>query len=325
MTTGRRRTLVALALVIALGVTLTVAGAARISATPKPSAPAATPFVAPLPSGWVRGLESITVDGMARSYLVIRPAKVSTTRLPVLMELAGNGATPDVEAARGDFVGVTGPAILVYPAGYGLTWDAGNCCGPAMWDHVDDVGFLTAVVHQVLRTQPDVNPKEVYLSGYSNGGKMVFLMACAAPRLFTAFAAYGAVNATPCQNPAPVSLLEVVASADPELTMRRGGHSPAVNGYAGPSVLDQVDQFRRAAGCTAATSVRKQGTLTSTTWTRCRPGTTVQLSVYLGGNHDWPQGNGATPSAEQVMWTYFRTGHAGGPGITATRPGLASG
>jgi polyhydroxybutyrate depolymerase len=315
--------LVALALVIALGVALTVTGAARLSAAPKPTAAAPAPFVAPLPAGWIRSLEPITVDGMARSYLVIRPASISSTKLPVMMELAGNGATPDVEAARGDFVAVTGPAILVYPTGYGLTWNAGNCCGPAMWDHIDDVGFITDVVHRVLATQPDVNPKQVYLSGYSNGGKMVFLMACAAPKLFTAYAAYGAVNATPCQKQAPVSLLELVATADTELTIPPVGHSMVVNGYAGPSVVAQVDQFRAAAGCTAATSVRSQGDLTSTTWTGCRSGITVQLSIYLGGSHDWPQGNGVTPSAQQVMWTYFRTGHAGGPGITTDLAGLA--
>jgi polyhydroxybutyrate depolymerase len=319
---AHRSTLVTLALMIATGTALTVAGAARLPSQAAPGAVAA-PFVAPVPSGWIRSIEPITVNGMARSYLVIRPAAAGTTRLPVLMELAGNGATPDVEATRGGFLGVTGPAILVYPTGYGLTWDAGNCCGPAMWDHIDDVGFLTAVVHRVLGTESDANPAQVYLSGYSNGGKMVFLMACAAPKLFTAFAVYGAVNATPCQHPAPVSLLEVVATADPELTIPPAGHSPAVNGYAGPTVVDQVDQYRRAAGCTAATSTVGQGDLTSTTWTRCRSGKTVQLSIYLGGNHDWPQGNGVTPSAEQVMWTYFRTGRATGPGITAPPKGSA--
>jgi polyhydroxybutyrate depolymerase len=252
-----------------------------------------------VPAGWTRGVQTVTVDGRVRRYLVLRPAAVTTAKLPVLMELAGNGATPDVEADRGGFARVTGPAILVYPEGYGLTWDAGNCCGPAMWDHVDDVAFITAVVHDVLRTQPDAAPDQRYLTGYSNGGKMVYLMACAAPDLFTAYATYGAVNAAPCQDPAPVSLLSVVATGDDELSLPPGTNSMVVNGYAGPSVLDQLGVYRTADGCLFGGSARTQGKLTTTVWSNCAGGKVVQLSTYWGGNHDWPS------SAAQVMWSYF--------------------
>jgi polyhydroxybutyrate depolymerase len=297
VTHERRGGRVAAALLVIAGLVLILAGVAQVPGVSR-GRPPAPPAVAAVPAGWTRSVQTVTVDGMVRRYLVLRPAAVGSEPLPVLMELAGNGATPDVEADRSGFARVTGPAVLVYPEGYGLTWDAGNCCGPAMWDHMDDVGFLTAVVHDVLRTQPDANPDRLYLTGYSNGGKMVFLMACAAPTLFTAYAVYGAVNATPCQDPAPVSLLEVVATGDPELSLPPGTTSMVVNGYAGPSVLDQVGQYQIANGCVLP-EVTDRGRLTTTRWSACGSGKTVQLSTYLGGSHDWP------PWAAQVMWAFF--------------------
>jgi polyhydroxybutyrate depolymerase len=315
----RRRGRIAAALLVVAGLVLMLAGVAQLPGVSQ-GRPRTPPAVATVPAGWTRSVQTLTVDGMVRRYLVLRPAAVGAARLPVLMELAGNGATPDVEADRAGFAGVTGRAILVYPEGYGLTWDAGNCCGPAMWDHIDDVGFVTAVVRQVLRTQPDADPGRLYLTGYSNGGKMVLLMACAAPTLFTAYAVYGAVNSTPCQDPAPVSLLEVVATGDPELSLPPGTSSMVVNGYAGPSVLDQVGQYLTANGCVLPTGVRNQGLLTTTVWSDCVSGRTVQLSTYLGGSHDWPHGDATTPAAERVMWTFF----TGSPGIVSPVAGLAS-
>jgi polyhydroxybutyrate depolymerase len=252
------------------------------------------------------------VNGLARSYLLIRPRATSTTPLPVLMELQGCCTTPDVEAQRSGFVNVTGPAILVYPAGYQQSWNAGFCCHRAQEDRVDDVAFLATVLNQVLTDQPDAATGHVYLAGYSNGGKMALRMACAAPQLFTAVAVYGAVSAAPCPDPAPVSLLEVAGTADPELTIGPGGAPHSVNGYTEPTVQAQVDQYRRADGCAANPATHTQGSVTNTTWTGCRSGDAVQLSLYQGANHAWPPAAGATPSAAQVMWSFFETIHTAG-------------
>jgi polyhydroxybutyrate depolymerase len=276
--------------------------------------------LASLRGGWTGTTVPITVNGLARSYLLIRPQTTSTTPLPVLMELQGCCTTPAVEAQRSGFIDVTGPAILVYPAGYQQSWNAGSCCHQAQADHVDDVAFLTAVVNQVLTDQPDAATGHVYLAGYSNGGRMALRMACAAPQLFTAVASYGAVNAAPCPDPAPVSMLEAAGTADPELTMGPGGAPHSINGYAEPTVQQQVEQYRRADSCATNPATHTQGNLTSTTWTGCRSGDAVQLSLYQGGNHDWPQAGGVTPSAAQVMWAFFQTIHTSGSdpsGMTA--------
>jgi polyhydroxybutyrate depolymerase len=250
---------------------------------------------------------SLNYLGVARSYLLSRPATTSTTKLPVLIELHGCCATPQQEEDRSGFLDVTGPAIVVYPAGIDESWNAGSCCHGAQAHGVDDVGFITTVVGQVLATQPDAAANRVYLAGYSNGGKMALRMACEAPTLFAAVASYGAVNAKPCTNPAAVSLLELAATGDPELTIGPGGTPKVENGYTEPTVVAQVEQYRQADACNDVTTTATQGTLTTTTWTECASGRLVQLGLYQGGDHGWPTGDGATASAEQVMWNFFQS------------------
>jgi polyhydroxybutyrate depolymerase len=264
---------------------------------------AATLAPPPARPRWVRTTVSITVAGLARSYLVVRPAESGTAALPVLMELHGCCTTPDVELNRSGFLDVTGPAILVYPAGYEKHWNAGACCGAT---RTDDVAFLTAVVKQVLARQPGADARRVYLVGYSNGGRMAYRMACEHPKLYAAIAVFGAVNAKACPAPAPVSLLVAAGAADPELAVSANDTRHTVNGYLEPTVEEQVAQYRQANGCRAAPATTIAGKLTSTTWTACDSGDLVQLSLYAGGDHAWPQAEGATPAVAQVIWTFFR-------------------
>jgi polyhydroxybutyrate depolymerase len=267
--------------------------------------------VAPaVPPAWVTTTGTLLVTGLTRSYLLSRPAGPSPARLPVLVELQGCCVPVELEQQRSGFLGVTGPAIVVYPAGSGPTggqgWNAGTCCHDAQAAGADDVGFITTLVQHILATQPDAAADQVYLAGYSNGGKMAFRMACAQPRLFAAVASYGAVNAQPCPQPAPVSLLEVASTGDPELTIGPGAPPQVVNGYTEPTVDEQVDLYRRVDGCPTRTATRTQGSLTITTWAPCTTRQDVQLALYRGGDHSWPAGDATTPSAEQVIWNFFR-------------------
>lgn len=252
---------------------------------------------------WVRSTVSITVAGLARSYLVVRPAGSATDSLPVLMELHGCCTTPRVELERSGYLDVTGPAILVYPAGYQQHWNAGACCGTAK---ADDVAFLTAVVKQVLADQPGADPGRVFLAGYSNGGRMAYRMACEQPGLFAAVAVFGAVNAKACPAAAPMSLLVAAGTADPDVAVTALDARHKAHGYLEPTVEEQTEQYRQANGCRAGPVTTTAGTLTSRTWTGCGSGDLVQLSLYVGGTHAWPAATGATPGMAQVSWAFFR-------------------
>ena len=270
------------------------------AATPPTTAP-------PGPVQWVTTDERLTVGGIARRYMVVRPARMSTTPLPVVVVLHGRVAGPELEEQRTGFPPLVGRAILVYPAGYQQSWNAGACCAGAHDAGVDDVAFLTEVVHRVLATQHDAAPGRVFLVGFSNGGKMAFRLGCADPSLFQGIAVVGAVPVAACDHPPVVPFAELVFHDDPLLTLTPDQPRKPVNGFLQVSVEEEVAARRATNACQADGVQQVQGTLTTTRWDHCRSGKPVELGVYQGSTHIWPAGNATTPSAEQVIWTFFRS------------------
>ncbi|MHB1534059.1 MAG: CE1 family esterase [Acidimicrobiales bacterium] len=272
------------------------------------AARAVTPrAVPPAPVTWVTTYHQIMVGGLSRTYLVTRPSATSAIPLPVLMVLHGVNVTPLFEEQRTNFTSVVGAAILVYPAGYQESWNAGNCCAGAQAARVQDAIFLPAVLHQVLAAQPDADARRVYLAGYSNGGKMALLLACDDPGLFAGVGVYGAVGAIACPGPPPASLVEVASTGDPELTIGPGGTPQKLGAFVEPTVTGEVGAYRSADACQEPGTQAVQGVLVSVTWSQCAGGDRVELALYSGGSHTWPAGGNGTPSGEQVIWAFFRS------------------
>jgi polyhydroxybutyrate depolymerase len=163
---------------------------------------------------------------------------------------------------------------------------------------------VAAVIARVRRL-PDAAPGPVDLAGYSNGAKLALLVACDDPGLVAGVATYGAVPAADCPHRPAVSLLEMAGADDPELTIGPGGTPVVDSGYTEERVTTVVTTELRADGCTSTTDTARAGRVTETLWPSCRDGRRVGLVVYAGQAHTWPQTDGATPSAQQVMWDWF--------------------
>ncbi len=236
-----------------------------------------------------------------------RPPDDGKGPMPVLVVLHGRGMTPSAMQQISGFVPVVGRAILVYPAGYEASWNAGACCGAAHAAGIDDVGFIAAVVHQVLDSQPDAMAGSVFLVGYSNGGRMAYRMACAAPGLFAGVASVEAVSVYPCARAEPVSLIEVASSADPLLSIDHAEPPKRVDGLVQPWVDTVVADWRHLDGCPAVPTSQVTGSLTTTTWTACAGGTRLAFSLYRGGSHAWPDGGGPAASAARLIWDFLAT------------------
>jgi len=275
-------------------------------ATPAPvtSTPEAVPGV---PAGWVGSSVPVNEGSLARRYLLLRPTTTSRTPLPVVILLHGRIVTPEYEAQRTGLPAVTGPAILVYPAGYQNSWNAGACCAGAYQANVDDVAFVTEVVHQVLASQPDADHRRVFLVGFSNGGKMAFRLTCAAPDLFDGVAVVAAVPVGDCAKPPAVPSVQVAMNNDPLFTLTPDQPPKSVNGYVERSTEGEVGALLAANGCQGTGQTQARGTLTTTRWTSCGSGDPVELDLYQGDVHQWPAGDAATPSAQQMVWNFFRS------------------
>ena len=266
------------------------------------------PVVPLAPPGWTISAEHLRWGGLDRYYLVARPVttdRSSGNTLPVLVVLHGRMMTPASAEGVTGFLSEVGRAIVVYPAGYDESWNAGYCCGGANRSQMNDLGFIDSVVHNVVNTEAGASPHAVYLVGYSNGGRMAYRLACDDPGAFAGVAAVEAVPVSPCASTTPVPLIEVASTADPLLTVAAGAPPKYIAGRAEVTVQVLMEQWRHRDGCAATASSSTHGALVDTVWSHCAAGGRLELAVYRGGSHAWPESAPATPSAQELIWSFF--------------------
>lgn len=77
--------------------------------------------------------------------------------------------------------------IVAFPQGTFLTWNAGQCCGPAKWRRSDDVASVNVLIDE-LKDKYKVDPSRVYVVGSSNGAMLAQKLAMESPEKIAAFA-----------------------------------------------------------------------------------------------------------------------------------------
>ncbi len=233
-----------------------------------------------------------------------RPASTQVQHLPVIVELSGcciSGAA--YEANRANFREVAGPAILVYPTDVNGNWNAGACCGAAPAAGINDVGYVTQVIAMVKAEEPGASGGSVYLAGYSNGGKLAMVLACDEPSLFAAVAVYGATRTSTCAQTQPESVLLMAGTADPEDSV--AGPPVVQNGFTQPTVNELSQTYLSSDQCADHMTSTTAGNLQERVWSQCTTGRLVGIALWSGQGHAWPETQGPTPSAQQVMWDWF--------------------
>jgi polyhydroxybutyrate depolymerase len=245
---------------------------------------------------------SLTVDGVKRTYRSVIPATPATHPLPLMIVLHGRGQQPWTAVRATGFLPFArkGQAVLVYPDGISRSWNAGSgCCGVAGTRGTPDTAFVTAVVADALHGLP-VDPAKVYLVGYSNGGKLAWLLTCTHPALFAAVATYGAAPLAPCTATQGPPSLMAVGVHDPVLPI--GGEPKAHPAL--PSARLAASWLARRDRCTAAPTTTTAGGAVLQHWTGCGAGTEVELAVYPGADHNWPS------AVTGLMWTFLGSHHS---------------
>lgn len=235
------------------------------------------------------------------------PAPQGRHRLPMVVVLHGVNASPQAEEVRTGLPPIVGPAILVYPTGYDYTWNAGGCCGAAVTAGLNDPGFVTAVAQQVMADYPVVAPSQAFLMGYSLGGKLAWDIACHGTSVFKGVATYGSVPIIACPHVPPIPAAVLGGSNDPSLAINSSVPPVSQNGITEMTADQFVAELRADDSCVGAGTTQTLGTESTTTWDRCAPGKAVVETVYHGEDHTWPEGTPTTPSAQQVIWAFFRS------------------
>ena len=259
---------------------------------------------APAPAATTTGSADHTLrfGGLSRSYRTYRPASLPAgTAVPLVLVLHGGlGSGRHAERAYGWNARADREKFVVaYPDGVGRTWNAGpGCCGPAVRDNVDDVGFLQRLVSTVSNATP-IDRDRVYVTGMSNGGMMAYRLACESP-VFAAIAPVAGTLVTPCPAPASVSVIHIHGTADPTVPYaggpgnRNDGRMVNING---PAIPDLINTWRTTGAC-GPPSEGTAGPVT-TSITACPAGREIELVTIEGAPHKWPG------TATDTIWSFF--------------------
>jgi polyhydroxybutyrate depolymerase len=258
---------------------------------------------------------TIEVGGRTRSYFVhVPPGYTGKTRVPVVLVL--HGATQSA-AGVARMSGMSRMAdrenfLAVYPTGtsrLGLapTWNAGNCCGYALKNNVDDIGFLRALLNR-LQTDYAVDPKRIYATGISNGAMMSYRAACELSDQIAAVAPVEGAQNVPCHPSSPVSVIVFHGTAD-RLVPFEGGASPFQLDprRSDTPVLLTVAFWAKQDGCSMPPEHEETPELRIDTYSGCANGAGVALYVIRGGHHIWPgvRMSGNHVPATEIMWRFF--------------------
>jgi polyhydroxybutyrate depolymerase len=265
----------------------------------------------------------LRVDGLERIFIIdLPPHYYDSTGFDLVIALHGTGGS--AEQCKRDY-GWTEKAaqagfIVAYPDGVqsngplGIrTWNAGGCCDYAQKMNINDVGFISALIDDLV-AHYRVNPRRVYVAGMSNGAMLAYRLACELPGKIAAIASVSGtlITKTPCIPPRPVPLLHIHSSLD-TLVPYLGGIG--IGGYYFPPVDSALQVWVNIDGCThGPETITDNNMYTAIRWTGCRDGSTVIRYLTKDGGHSWPGGHKPRPRADEpstainatdIIWDFF--------------------
>lgn len=270
---------------------------------------------------------SVAVGDQTRQYLLYLPVDYpAQARLPVVLCFHGGGSNPRQMAS---FCGLNAKAdaegfAVVYPFGSGrreglLTWNAGNCCGYALRQNVDEISFVKALLDDLSVTIA-VDERRIYATGMSNGGMMAYLVADKLADRIAAIAPVGGPLGMETCNPArPVPVLHFHGTDDQFAPFAGGRGARSLTQTEFFSVEHSIRTWVAANGCATepTTSVLVEAPLRveRIEYAAGPAGAEVVLIKIIGGGHTWP---GLQPrleflgpatldvSANDLMWEFFQ-------------------
>jgi polyhydroxybutyrate depolymerase len=175
-----------------------------------------------------RSTRSLTINGIKRNYTLFVPRAETSdgSPHPILFAYHPAEATPTYMEKNAPFHLASGTEtfVVIYPEGYGKTFNAGGCCGAAYSKGIDDVGFFKAIMADVATLVP-IRAK-AYVTGFSNGSFMTYRLICDVPQLIEAAVPFaGAIDMTNCVDGYKIPIMHMNGASD-TFTLTGVGSSP---------------------------------------------------------------------------------------------------
>lgn len=245
--------------------------------------------------------DTLHYDGIDRTYLIHVPSSYdggSAVPLVLALHYAGGSASTfetmtgfSEKADSNDF-------IVVYPNGIGGFWNGGNCCGSAMEDTVDDVGFISALIDTITENY-NIDSTRIFATGFSNGSIMCYRLAAElADKIAAIAAASGQMMLDECNPVRAVPIMHLHALDDAAVPYEGGFAS----GYNFPPVDSVIDVWVEINNCeTEPDTIVNSGSLMVRKWTALSSNADIFVYTTPTGGHSWLTSIPATDS----IWDFF--------------------
>ncbi len=269
-----------------------------------------------------------------RRYSIYVPSTASADPRPLMISMHGGGGTAQLQAAMSQLVKLAQAQqiVVAFLEGTGViqTFNAGDCCGTAQTQNIDDVAYARAVIDDV-EARNAIDSSRIFATGFSNGGMMSHRLACALADRLTGIAAVGGASGqfdrtgTPyysCNPARPIPVLHIHATNDRNYPYV-GGTGNGISSTDYYSVNATIsDWITRNNLSSQATVVQVSPTTSCTTYATpadsSRPSARVTLcrvdppdlynlasEVVFGGGHSWPGGVRSPGQKSDVPVTDF--------------------
>ena len=251
---------------------------------------------------------SLTHDGLSRRYLVHVPPGTQGD-LPVVLAFHGGGGNARQFRDENGINEVSdgGGFIAVHPDGAGpinnlfLTWNAGpTCCGWALENQSDDVGFIAAVIDE-LSERTRIDRTRIYATGHSNGAMMAYRLAAERADLVAAIVPVAGALTTNSFTPSErVAVLHIHSVDDPRalydgglgppfpITGVRTEHRPVLAGLEAWASFNLCDSELSEVESQQGTGGNQGQSATRLEFDGCSLGGDVVHLRLTGVGHAWP-------------------------------------
>ena len=256
---------------------------------------------------------SIYHAGSKRRYIVhVPPSYQATVPTAVILAFHGGGGNADDSA---EYFGLNTTSdkegfIVVYPEGTGAmvkgkvfgTWNSGTCCGPAMKNNVDDVGFVDKMIEK-LKNDFNIDQDRIYATGMSNGALMCYRLACELSDKIAAIAPSGAHDAIDsCAPTRPIPIIHFHGTEDNCASYNGGTCGGCIADFFSDmgidipkhqwdcmSAAEYLEEWRKRNGCYQQNQITyKKGKASCITYQNCRDNAEVTFCTITGMGHVWP-------------------------------------
>ncbi|MDP3858408.1 MAG: PHB depolymerase family esterase [Stagnimonas sp.] len=267
--------------------------------------------------------EAFEFGGITRSVGFLAPANPQG-KVPAVLVLhynLGPAATMANLTEVGEFARDHG-AFVILPEANDLTWSH----APNETNPTDDVGYLNALIDSLVARYP-IDPKRIYMTGYSQGGNMTVRFVCEHPEKIAAGAVIAATMRKSlervCAPSVPTPMMFFNGTADDQVPYEVGLISlqrdlTGVGALTPPDAAKWWADANQCPGTTVRTNIPttvEDGTSVYVDrYTDCPPNRGAELYTVVEGGHNWPGSLDFVPRtglttqnirANREMWRFF--------------------